>query len=79
MLYAYIDYISFDLSLYNQYLSNVITLIADSCNTSKKMAKERKIQFVGCFSHRYNLAMDHFLEHKNNQISKVDELVKKLN
>lgn len=74
---AHADFIKQTLDFYSCSLDNVLLIVADNCSTMKKMAKICGKQFVGCASHRFNIAVRNFLNEKNFRISldKVQKLM----
>ncbi len=50
-------YLEFVLSTFKKSFDNVAVLVGDNCNTNKALADKAGKLFVGCASHRFNLAM----------------------
>lgn len=42
--------------------SNIDFLCGDNCSTNKRLAKDLGVPFVGCYSHRLNLAVQKYLK-----------------
>lgn len=79
--------ISFALSIYGKTLQNVSFFVGDNCSVNRKLSRDTgnscifqniEIPLVGCASHRLNLAVKEYLEPYEPQLSKVDNLMKKL-
>ena len=66
------------LGLFNRNIEDIYCLSADNCNTNKSVAKILGINFIGCSSHRFNLAMEQFLEKEKGIIDKINTVMKKL-
>jgi hypothetical protein len=73
---AFADYV---LDLYKIDKEKIACLIGDNCNTNKAFAMRIGVPFIGCASHRLNLAIKHtFLDDHNYLIKKVNTLMVKL-
>ncbi len=72
------EYLEFVLSTFKKSFDNVAVLIGDNCNTKKALADKAGMLFVGCASHRFNLAMKYKLSAYQDLIQRVHELMKKL-
>jgi hypothetical protein len=57
----HIEFIEATLALYSKTLSNVVVLIADNCNTNRKISNNLAIPLLGCASHRFNLAVNKWI------------------
>jgi hypothetical protein len=58
----------------------VICIVADNTNTNPCIARELDVNFIGCFSHKLNLAVENYLlvnEH-NELVEKVHQVFVKL-
>jgi hypothetical protein len=55
------EFIEATLALYSKTLSNIVVLIADNCNTNRKIANNLAIPLLGCASHRFNLAVNKWI------------------
>lgn len=62
------------LELYKLTKSNVLCLIGDNCNTNKCLAKQWDIPLVGCASHRFNLAVKHWMEKQPGLLTVIKKL-----
>ncbi|OAF64454.1 hypothetical protein A3Q56_07828 [Intoshia linei] len=59
-----IEFLSEAVEKYNKTYKNIIFLVGDNCSTNKSIAKKMLKHFLGCSSHRFNLAMNLFLQNK---------------
>lgn len=75
---AHIRYFGFVLELYGKGWTNVTAIIGDNCNTNTCMAKLVGTHFIGCASHRFNLAMKLFIERSNIVFDKINSIMQKL-
>jgi hypothetical protein len=57
----HVEFIEATLALYSKTLSNVVVLIADNCNTNRKISNNLAIPLLGCASHRCNLAVKKYM------------------
>lgn len=61
------EFLEFVLGVFGKSFSNVAVLIGDNCNTNRAFSRRVGPIFVGCHSHRYNLALkDIMLGHKSS-------------
>jgi len=74
---AHQKYIEYVLNLYGKSMSNVAAIVGDNCNTNRALAKLCMVGFVGCASHRYNLAYKDLLTPQKDIIEKVSKVMKK--
>ena len=72
------SFIRFVLSVYGRTSDNVICVIADNAGTNKAIAAALGTKFIGCASHRFNLAMKSILSSYEYLIGKVQLLMKKV-
>jgi hypothetical protein len=72
---AYFDYI---LELYDKDWSNIAALIGDNCSTNRSFAGKAKCHFIGCESHRFNLAVKTYLEEYEDTLQKINDIMSKL-
>lgn len=66
-----IDFLEFVLSIFNKSLENVMRLIGDNCATNKAVADLLQTQLVGCYSHRFHLAVEEILGDYDDVIESV--------
>jgi hypothetical protein len=59
---AHIELFDSTLDWYGLNKSNVVCFIADNCSTNKAIATKWGIPMVGCASHRFNLAVKHWIK-----------------
>jgi hypothetical protein len=72
------EYLHTVLQMYNRKVSDVLFLVADNCPTNKKVAEIMRVYFIGCFSHRFNLAVNLYLASVESIIIKVEGVMRKL-
>lgn len=60
----HLELIEFVLELFGKDVSDVICLVGDNCNTNKALADLCDLPLVGCAAHRFNLAVQDYLEIK---------------
>jgi hypothetical protein len=72
------DHLLFVLSLYEKNMNNVVCLIADNCNTNAAAASMLKIFFIGCYSHKLNLAVKIMVDEHKMIILKISNLMIRL-
>lgn len=53
---GHLRFIEFVLKLYGTSTENIVCLIGDNCRTNRALADLSKLTFIGCISHRFNLA-----------------------
>ena len=77
---AHHGYSTFVLETFNRSLSNVAAIIGDTCNVNRSLANKMNVGFIGCSSHRYNLAIKDSMADDDSSvyIEKVRKLTKYL-
>lgn len=71
------NYLTFTLSIYGKGWENVTALVADNCNVNKSLADMVDCGFVGCCSHRFNLAVQDILKGAEETLNKLNTLMRK--
>jgi hypothetical protein len=66
------------LELYEKNASNIVCLIGDNCSTNKSVANKLGVPLVGCASHRFNLAVNAYLQSFETELEKVSQISRKL-
>lgn len=61
------------LEMYGKSIKNVSFLSGDSCKTNLKIANDNGLPLIGCYSHRFNLAVKQYISK-----SGLDEAIKKI-
>lgn len=74
----HIRFLDFVLNLFNKSWDNVVCIIADNCNLNKSIATAKELPFLGCASHRFNLAMTDILRNHEELLDRVNNLMCKL-
>jgi hypothetical protein len=76
---AHADYINGVLESYGRSANDLYFICGDNCNTNKKIARELKVQFIGCHSHIFNLAVESYLDANFKEVlAKIEKLSGKL-
>jgi hypothetical protein len=75
---AHVSFFEFILGFYNKTWENVAALIDDNCSTNKSFAGKAKSYFIGCESHRFNLAVKVHLEKYKHLLKKINNIMSKL-
>jgi hypothetical protein len=66
------------LELFGKSLSNVVSVVGDNARVNKFIADLMNLPFIGCSSHRFNLACKLFLEKYETQLENINSLMKTL-
>ena len=66
------------LGLFNKNFSNLIFLVGDNAPVNKSLADLLGVPFIGCASHRFNLACKHYLDPFESALSKINDIMKTL-
>lgn len=74
----HLEYCDFVLNVFGKSRRNVVALIGDNCSVNKAFARRFGISFIGCASHRFNLALVEFLEDYSEIVGSVTSLMKTL-
>lgn len=74
----HLDFLKYTLSIYGKSIENVVAMVGDNENTNKAFARLAGCPFIGCASHRFNLAMKDIISEYRDEITKVNDLMKKL-
>ena len=77
----HIEFMAETLHLYGKSLSNIVALVGDNCSTNCKISNDTGIPLIGCASHRFNLAVNHWIDTNapyGDALSTVHELMTKL-
>ncbi|KUF77507.1 hypothetical protein AM587_10002609 [Phytophthora nicotianae] len=75
---AHVQLFKSTLDVYNKTLSMVAFMVGDNCNTNRSIATKLGVPLVGCASHRFNLAVNKFLEPHEALLSDVNSLMVEL-
>lgn len=70
-------YLSFTLSIYKKTWDNVTAVVGDNCSVNKSLANRLTCGFIGCSSHRFNLAVLDIIKSDEELIQKVNCIMKK--
>ena len=59
------NFIDYHLGLFDKTTDNIVSLTGDNCSNNKALANKLSCYFVGCASHRFNLAInDYIIQHE---------------
>ncbi len=73
-----VEFLKFTLEIYGKGVEDVVALIGDNCNSNKAVATNLRCQFIGCSSHRLNLAVKAIIADEQYIIDRVHEVMEKL-
>ena len=65
------EFNKWNLSVFNKSVSNLLFMIGDNCSTNFKIAQDIKLPFIGCASHRLNLAVKSYIEKEEHIVRKT--------
>ncbi len=71
------EFITLVLELYVKPVDNLVALVGDNCYTKRTLASSKVVGFVGCASHRYNLAMKDLLHPLQKMLDKFRDIMSK--
>jgi len=74
----HVSYLTGVLEIFGKSWANVSCLIGDNCNTNKAIANYVELPFVGCASHRLDLAVVDFMNRDDSVLKKIDSIMSKL-
>lgn len=72
------SFLKFVLSVYGKTIENVVALVGDNENTNRAFGRRVGPTFVGCHSHRFNLAVRDVLADHKALIGKVHDLMRRI-
>ncbi|KAF4136083.1 hypothetical protein GN958_ATG14727 [Phytophthora infestans] len=72
------DFLADTLCEFSRPWASVLFVVGDNCSVNQYLGDNGGIPFVGCASHRYNLAVQMFLEDHKYLINKANKLMLKL-
>ena len=75
---AHIEYITFVLELFNRSISNVVGIVGDNFSVNLSISRKLETGFIGCASHRFNLAVKNLFKEDDGSSAKVHAIVKSL-
>ena len=75
---AHLGFAEFVLGVYNRNLSNVVCFIGDNCTTNICLADKVPGNFIGCASHRFNMALKDIFRDSQAVVDKVHYIMKTL-
>lgn len=70
-----IEYVT---GLFNKSITNIVAVIADNCATNRALSRMVSCGFVGCSSHRYNLAVKDVIHLHTKMIEQIKQIMSKL-
>lgn len=72
------EFLEWVLALFEKSMDNVVAVIGDNCSTNRAMSRRIGPTFVGCHSHRFNLAVKDMISEDEDLVQIVRCLMKKL-
>ena len=73
----HLELFRFVLNVFKKSEKNVVALVGDNCSTNIALAREFDLGFVGCASHRYNLAVKYLLKPHMAIVKKIHAIMSK--
>lgn len=58
--------------------NNIVLFVKDNCKVNKALSKKAAVPLIGCYSHRFNLAVQEILKDDNTLLGKVNNIMLKL-
>ncbi len=75
---AHLEFVTFVFELFDRSVSNIVCFIGDNCNVNLAMASRIRAKYIGCASHRYNIALKDTFKSDESCITKVHIVMKAL-
>ena len=75
---AYVVFMRATLNEYAKSFDDVAFIVADNCNTNGSIARICGVPLVGCYSHKFNLAIKAYMSEYEDALSSVNLLMGKL-
>ncbi|RHY26879.1 hypothetical protein DYB32_007205 [Aphanomyces invadans] len=75
---AHIDFIDSTLGTYGKQTSDIAFVTADNCATNASIASKLGVPLVGCYSHKFNLAMKAYLVDYESELAAVHAIMGRL-
>jgi len=72
---AHGEHIETVLGVYGKGLDDIGFLVGDNCATNQRLASDLEVPLIGCSSHRFNLAVNRFLEDYQDQIALIQNVM----
>ncbi|OWZ05039.1 hypothetical protein PHMEG_00022946 [Phytophthora megakarya] len=72
---AHVDRISAVLDMYKKEMDMEKFIVGDNCSTNQSISTGLGIPLIGCASHRFNLAINRFLQDYQTQIDQIQNLM----
>ncbi|KAG2866260.1 hypothetical protein PC113_g3008 [Phytophthora cactorum] len=72
------DFIADTLSEFERPWSSVLFVVGDNCSVNQYLGDNGGIRFIGCANHRFNLAVQLFLEEHSVLIDRANKLMRKI-
>lgn len=68
----YLEYIDETLRAYKTSISNIVCVMEDRCVTNRRLYDISDVSLVGCYFHKFNLALESCIETKNGLSSALN-------
>ncbi|ETV64401.1 hypothetical protein H257_18698 [Aphanomyces astaci] len=75
---SHVDLIESTLSFYGKAASDITFITADNCPTNASIAIKLGVPLVGCYSHKFNLAMQSYLADYEDALKAIHILMLRL-
>jgi len=75
---AHIEFLEVTIAEYGLGVDDIAFLTADNCATNGAIARKMGLPLVGCYSHKFNLAMQNFLLNHEHSLDNVNAIMKVL-
>ncbi|KAG3002197.1 hypothetical protein PC128_g14402 [Phytophthora cactorum] len=72
---AHLEHLASVLIVYGKWFDMARFFIGDNCSTNQGIATKLGVPLIGCSNHRFNLALNQFLEKYQNQIDMIQTLM----
>jgi len=76
--FNHISFFENTLATFGKSLSNLKSLVGDNTALNPAIARELNIPFIGCYSHRLNLAMSAIFKYHSDIFDEIEEIMAKL-
>ncbi len=74
---SHVEFIEFVLHVFNNSIQNIVAVIRDNCAVNIAFARKLGCGFIGCESHRFNLAVKSIIAEHRALIDEVFCVIKK--
>eukprot|EP00644_Phytophthora_capsici_P003682 jgi/Phyca11/129211/e_gw1.82.100.1 len=75
---SHVSFLESVLPFYKRDIRSIAYLVGDNCSVNTRLADLLNVPFIGCASHRLNLAVKLFLAEYEHQLDQIQQLMRKL-